>query len=358
MTGALQVNAPIFGYNYSNSNNAPAFVFDKNGGNYTGIGSHNEADVIWFGAASYSNGTATWVDSYKQKWKFNGTIFEDGTSLADKYQPKGNYLTTHQDISGKLDKSGGEMTGNLALTNAALLVQEDSADFVAFEKRSAGGLSIVMADGEGETGYVLENADDGNTHYIATKDWVSNQGYLTAHQSLTGCVPYSGATQDVNIEGHDFWADDIYSQGDIVATRNWVSTNYQAKGNSLTSHKTYYEHNLLIFVANNGYFINLRLITDSATALTTYAGLVSALNSAGYTSNLKTLLCSGSVYASGKTMMATGIFVQNANTLYARGIILAQRSSSTLTITESPSSFASTALSSSSFNIQDYVRTL
>jgi len=169
----------------------------------------------------YNSGYGSW---YAVAYTSDLSDMATQTWVSTNYQPKGNYLTSHQDISGKLDKSGGEMTGNLALTNAALLVQEDSVDFVAFEKRSAGGLSIVMADGEGETGYVLENADDGNTHYIATKDWVSNQGYLTAHQSLAGCVPYSGATQDVNIEGHDFWADDIYSQGDIVATKKDIQT--------------------------------------------------------------------------------------------------------------------------------------
>lgn len=34
-----------------------------------------------------------------------GSILENGTSLANKYQAKGNYLTSHQDISGKADKA-------------------------------------------------------------------------------------------------------------------------------------------------------------------------------------------------------------------------------------------------------------
>ena len=38
---------------------------------------------------------------------------EGGTLLSDKYQAKGDYLTSHQDISGKLDKSGGTLTGPL-----------------------------------------------------------------------------------------------------------------------------------------------------------------------------------------------------------------------------------------------------
>ena len=82
MTGQLTVKAPIFAYEYYVSNNKAAIIMDKPGGNYTGIGAHNEADTIYFGAC---DNTGTWVDSYKQKWKFNGTIIEDGTSLASKY---------------------------------------------------------------------------------------------------------------------------------------------------------------------------------------------------------------------------------------------------------------------------------
>ena len=82
MTGTLRVNnAPIFGYRYGQSNDAPAFVFDKPGGNYTGIGANGETDTIYFGAA---NGTDwTWNKDYKQKWKFNGSIIADILQLSN-----------------------------------------------------------------------------------------------------------------------------------------------------------------------------------------------------------------------------------------------------------------------------------
>ena len=74
MTGMLQVNnAPIFGYRYGQSNNAPAFVFDKPGSHYTGIGTNGSADTIYFGAVSTDNNW-NWVTSYQQKWVFNGTV--------------------------------------------------------------------------------------------------------------------------------------------------------------------------------------------------------------------------------------------------------------------------------------------
>lgn len=67
-------------YNAVGNNNA-SIIFDKNGTNYTGIGSCNEADTIHLGAC---NVTGAWVKNYYQKWKFNGNIIsetKDGIAL-------------------------------------------------------------------------------------------------------------------------------------------------------------------------------------------------------------------------------------------------------------------------------------
>ena len=74
LTGKLQVNAVVFGYNYTNSNNAAAFVFDKPGSNYTGIGANGVSDQIYFGAC---NGDGVW-QNYLQKWYFNGALIANG----------------------------------------------------------------------------------------------------------------------------------------------------------------------------------------------------------------------------------------------------------------------------------------
>ena len=77
MTGMLRVNnAPIFGYRYGQSNNAPAFVFDKPGSNYTGIGANGSSDTIYFSAVT-SDGNWNWNNDYKQKWVFNGSVAAD-----------------------------------------------------------------------------------------------------------------------------------------------------------------------------------------------------------------------------------------------------------------------------------------
>jgi hypothetical protein len=58
----VQVKGHVFAYNYGrDGNNAPAFIFDKPGGNYTGIGAHTDSDTIWFGAALNDG---TWKDDY------------------------------------------------------------------------------------------------------------------------------------------------------------------------------------------------------------------------------------------------------------------------------------------------------
>lgn len=72
MTGKLQVNNIIFSYNYSNDNNAPAFVWDKPGSYFTGIGASG-TDTIKFGPVE-SNGTFSWVSGFAQHWVFQGTI--------------------------------------------------------------------------------------------------------------------------------------------------------------------------------------------------------------------------------------------------------------------------------------------
>ena len=89
--GTLQVNGPIFGYNYTNANgnNLAAFVFDKPGADLTGIGSHGESDTIYFGAVS-DRDIGAWDDSYKQKWKFNGDVIAD-TVVSGSIYPSSTY---------------------------------------------------------------------------------------------------------------------------------------------------------------------------------------------------------------------------------------------------------------------------
>lgn len=103
LTGGLQVNGRVFGYNYgTGGNNCAAFVFDKPGTNYTGIGAHKDSNIIWFGPCN-SNGA--WVDSYtSQCWKFWGQVTTAGNIVVD----NGN----------KLQLNDGSGNGKIVLTGS------------------------------------------------------------------------------------------------------------------------------------------------------------------------------------------------------------------------------------------------
>ena len=75
MTGKLQVNHTIFSYQYTNSNNRAAFMWDKPGSNYTGVGACGTTDMIHFGPC---DANANWVSSYNQIWRFQGGVYATG----------------------------------------------------------------------------------------------------------------------------------------------------------------------------------------------------------------------------------------------------------------------------------------
>lgn len=76
--GQIKCNYPILGHRYSTNTNAAAFIWDKPGSYYTGVGSDGRADTIRFSACSADG---TWVD-YIQNWKFYGNIAAVGAVTA------------------------------------------------------------------------------------------------------------------------------------------------------------------------------------------------------------------------------------------------------------------------------------
>lgn len=72
----FSVRGGIFSYMDNVISNAAAFVFDKPGAHFTGIGSNGETDTIYFGAVDTSN-LYSWA-SYSQIWKFGGSIITTG----------------------------------------------------------------------------------------------------------------------------------------------------------------------------------------------------------------------------------------------------------------------------------------
>ena len=68
--GNARFNGVVTGYNYTNSNNAAAFIWDKPGSYWTGVGANGNDSTIQFGAC---NADGTWVN-YAQSWVFNGNV--------------------------------------------------------------------------------------------------------------------------------------------------------------------------------------------------------------------------------------------------------------------------------------------
>ena len=116
VSGSLTTLNYLFAYGYSTlGNNAPAIIFDKNGAYFSGIGSHNATDTIWFGAASRDteNNTVSWVDSHKQIWNFNGTIRNDGYNVIH----EGNIAS--QSVANAITASNATNAYNLLTNNTS-----------------------------------------------------------------------------------------------------------------------------------------------------------------------------------------------------------------------------------------------
>ena len=75
--GMKTVYGAIRGYMYNLNNNAPAFIFNKPGSYWTGIGANEESNTILFAPCQTNTEKAggwEWVADYNQIWKFQGDI--------------------------------------------------------------------------------------------------------------------------------------------------------------------------------------------------------------------------------------------------------------------------------------------
>ena len=180
ITGNLRVQGTVFAYRYdtANGHNAPAIVYDKPGGSYTGIGCHGTEDTIWFGAV---DGNFDWNDSKKQIWDFNGTIKQQGVALGSRAFDSTSYLPL----------SGGTLTGNLTATNSYIKAggnglqypiritrsYNDSVDFLigsaSPEAGSSGALNMRISN---------NSSGGGGEVYI---DLLSGGGGVNIYPSLT-----------------------------------------------------------------------------------------------------------------------------------------------------------------------------
>lgn len=107
--------------------NRPAFIFDKAGSYWTGIGAHTTANTIWFGAVDPTE--ATWIDNLQQIWNFNGTITQQG-------KPVANYEDTEKALYnlGAFDSVTDNGDGTVTITRQTGYIKSPSlAQYVTSE---------------------------------------------------------------------------------------------------------------------------------------------------------------------------------------------------------------------------------
>ena len=155
----------------------------------------------------------------------------DASVAAETYQPKGAYLTEHQDISGKLDASVAAETYQ---PKGAYLTEHQSLDA------------------------------------YATKEYVGQQGFLTQHQDISGKLDASVAAETYQPKGA-YLTEHQDISGKLDASV--AADTYQPKGNYLTEHQSLDAYATKQYVGEQGFLTQHQDISgklDASVAAETY----------------------------------------------------------------------------------------
>lgn len=185
ITGSLRVNNYIFAYRYGVNNNAPAIIFGKQGGYYTGIGACGVSNTIHFGAVKVDD--MTWVNDFKQIWEFNGRISQPANSYLylgrednlgwiycqDMASEAGTHIWAIHRNSGNAEFSGTVTTGNL-LSKGGVTAYSSSDIRLKQDLRKLDYLGIIRAMG-GTFGFAWKKD---NTRSIG---WIAQHVLLNPH---------------------------------------------------------------------------------------------------------------------------------------------------------------------------------
>lgn len=176
ITGSLKINNYLFAYRYG-VNNAPAIIFDKNGGHYSGIGACGIENTIYFGAVKTDD--MTWVNNFSQIWVFNGRISQPADKSLYLGRADNAGWIYCQDIaseagisiwaihrnSGNAEFSGTVTTGNL-LSKGGVTAYSSSDIRLKQDLRKLDYLSIIKAMG-GTFGFAWKKDNTRSIGWIA-----------------------------------------------------------------------------------------------------------------------------------------------------------------------------------------------
>lgn len=197
ITGSLRINNYLFAYRYGVNNNAPAIIFDKNGGYFTGIGSCGVANTIYFGAVKTDD--MTWVKDFSQIWVFNGRISQpEGKHLylgrednagwiycQDIASEAGSSIWAIHRNSGNAEFSGTVTTGNL-LSKGGVTAYSSSDIRLKTNLHKADSLSLIKSlgkvyefdykkSGEHSIGLIAQNVQKSKLSDLVAND---DEGFL------------------------------------------------------------------------------------------------------------------------------------------------------------------------------------
>ena len=147
------------------------YTFTNGTNSFTVTPSGGTAQTVTVTPSITNNITGSGTSGYLVKFNGTNTITNGpqfGTDTTKFLNNKGEWataLTSHQDISGKVNKSGDTMTGSLIVGNLT-----DDVQRVINLRTSAGRIAFV-SDGANDTrGIYLANADDSKHGYALTFD--------------------------------------------------------------------------------------------------------------------------------------------------------------------------------------------
>jgi hypothetical protein len=284
-------------YVHDGDNNSARLKLDEDGTlkltatvSADGVTSETYSDATVFHSGLFTNNATDWDTAYS--W---GDHADAG------------YLTSHQSISGKLDKSGGTVTGGLTIntSNPNLIIQNDSGNGAGIKFKDIGddtqygnieyfhqdsksygsGEAFVVRGDEPQMSFVVKGKvmyEDGlwvpgtadNSTAAVRKDanWDTahgwgdhaSAGYLTSHQDISGKLDKSGGT----ITGNLVVEDSEVHVGDVSGDQ-WTRIKHAA----VDGYGFEFEHDNATVIVNEQGSTNQALVLGDVDATNTSAGL-------------------------------------------------------------------------------------
>ena len=152
-SGNLKVNGGLWSTSFVSARGADSSA-SAGGGSLFGLATDWKDATTTNKSDALGANLGRWLyDNLMPKSTIESTYLTQAAA-ASAYQPKGNYLTAHQDISGKVSKSGDTMSGNLTLPRLNIVGTKQSTAYL-----TADDTANVYFNVGGRTSLVINNTE-------------------------------------------------------------------------------------------------------------------------------------------------------------------------------------------------------